>query len=98
MYDLKIKNINSWCLMIVVHLLTENDANVVEQTLEKYKAKVARSASQNLATIPLYFFRVCSTTEASSLLSTCKQSSKHQTLSKIKSPPIPSGANPSLER
>ena len=92
MYDLKIKNINSWCLMIVVHLLTENDANVVEQTLEKYKAKVARSASQNLATIPLYFFRVCSTTEASSLLSTCKQSSKHQTLSKIKvhqSPVVP---------
>jgi len=34
-------------LMIVVHILTEDDANVVEQTLEKYKAKVARSASQN---------------------------------------------------
>jgi hypothetical protein len=49
--------------MIVVHLLTENDANVVEQTLEKYKAKVA--------SIPLYFFRVCSTTEALSLVSTC---------------------------
>ena len=39
--------------MIVVHLLTENDANVVEQILEKYKAKVARSASQNLATFAL---------------------------------------------
>lgn len=34
-------------LMIVVHVLTEDDASVVEQTLEKYKAKVARSASQN---------------------------------------------------
>ena len=34
-------------LMIVVHLLTEDESNVVEQTLEKYKAKVVRSASQN---------------------------------------------------
>ena len=33
--------------MIVVHVFTEDDASVVEQTLEKYKAKVARSASQN---------------------------------------------------
>ena len=64
-------NNDSWCLIIAVHLLNENDASVIEQTLEKYKAKVARSASQNLATIPLYFFRVCSTTEASSLVSTC---------------------------
>ena len=36
--------------MIIVHLLTENDANVVEQILEKYKAKVARFACQNLDT------------------------------------------------
>jgi len=34
-------------LMIVVHLLTEDESNVVEQTLEKYKAKVVRSGSQN---------------------------------------------------
>jgi len=34
-------------LMIVVHILTEDDADVVEKTLEKYKAKMTRSASQN---------------------------------------------------
>ena len=81
-------NNNSWCLMIVVHLLTENDANVVEQILEKYKAKVARSASQNLKTFALYFSRVCSTTEASSSVSTCTTIIKTPTA--IKSPPIPS--------
>ena len=69
-YDLKMKN-NSWFLMIVVHLPTKNDANVVGQILEKYKEKVARSASLNLATFPFYFFRVCSTTEASSSVNTC---------------------------
>lgn len=34
-------------LMIVVHILTEDDSDVVEKTLEKYKAKMTRSASQN---------------------------------------------------
>ena len=81
-------NKNSWSLMIVVYLLTEYDANVVEQILEKYKEKVARSASLNLATFPLYFSRVCSTTEASSSVSTCTAIIK--TPIAIKNPPIPS--------
>ena len=33
--------------MIVVHVLTEDDTDVVQQTMEKYKTKMARSASQN---------------------------------------------------
>lgn len=34
-------------LMIVVNLLTDDDSSIVEQTMEKYKAKMARSGSQN---------------------------------------------------
>ena len=91
-------NNNSWCLMIVVHLLTENDAHVVEQILEKYKAKVARSALLNLATFLLYFSRVCSTTEASSSVSKCTIIIKIPImLSKVQQSPV-GGANPSLER
>ena len=52
-------------LMIVVHVLTEDDASVVEQTLEKYKGKVARFNEADLATFSLYFSRICSTTLAS---------------------------------
>ena len=74
--------------MIVEHVLTKDDASVVEQTLKKYKGIVARFCEADLTTFALYFSRVCSTTEASSSVSTCTTIIKTPTA--IKSPPIPS--------
>merc|ERR1739848_373870 len=34
-------------LMIVVHQLTDDDTDVVQQTIDKYKSKMQRSSSQN---------------------------------------------------
>ena len=67
-------------LMIVSHILTEDDASVVEQTLEKYKAKVARFNEAGLVTFALYFSRICSTTLASFSVSKCTTIIKHELL------------------